>query len=256
MRQDLPAEIGTLLWYGADSPDTTVHVPIYAGTTEVPTEWKESNRWEFDETCAWWAFNFVNNYAQLGWNVMYPEIAAKRDEMEAKFISEIPSVDAEALALYNAGDVEGAKAVLTKYVNETMDYTYNEWWGFAKYLIGRFYDGTVYDAVNKSSSNFGYSTEYLIDVGYGQTHRAQWLAIPGNEAAAEEPAATEAPATEAPATEAPTQAPATEAPAPAPTEAPAAEAPAANNGIGSLVIGIVIGAAAAAVFFLLKNKKK
>ena len=246
-RQDLPAEIGTLLWYGADSPDTTVHVPIYAGTTEVPTEWKESNRWEFDETCAWWAFNFVNNYAQLGWNVMYPEIAAKRDEMEAKFMSEIPGVDAEALALYNAGDVEGAKAVLTKYVNDTMNYTYNEWWSFAKYLIGRFYDGTVYDAVNKSSSNFGYSTEYLEAVGYGQTHRAQWLAIPGN-APAEEPAATEAPATEAPATEAP----ATEAPA---TEAPVAEAPAANNGIGSLLIGILIGVAAAAVFFLLKKKK-
>jgi dipeptidase len=246
LRQDMPGELGSVLWFGEDSPDTTVYVPIYAGTTEVPVEWATGNRKAFDENCAWWAFNFVNNYAALGWNVMYPEIAAKRDEMEAKFISEIPGVDAEALKLYNAGDVEGAKAVLTKYVNDTMNYTYNEWWGFAKYLVGRFYDGTIYDAVNKSSSNFGYSTEYLEAVDYGHTHMNQWLAIPGN-APAEEPAETEAPATEAPATEAP----ATEAPA---TEAPAA-APAANNGIGSLILGIVIGAAAAVVFFLLKKKK-
>ena len=246
MRQDMPAEIGTLLWYGADSPDTTVHVPIYAGTTEVPTEWKESNRWEFDQNCAWWAFNFVNNWTALGWNVIYPEVAAKRDEMEAKFISEIPDVDAEALALYNAGDVEGAKAVLTEYVNETMDYTYNEWWNFAWYLVGRFNDGMTVDAVNKATSGFPYSNEYLEAVDYGHTHLNQWLAIPGNAPAEEEPAATEAPATEAPAPE-------TEAPATAP--AVAEPAPAANNGIGSLLIGILIGVAAAAVFFLLKKKK-
>ena len=244
MRQDLPEEIGTLLWYGADSPDTTVHVPIYAGTTEVPEQWSQSNRWEFDRNCAWWAFNFVNNWATTGWNVIYPEIAAKRDEMEAKFISEIPEIDAKALELYNAGNVDGAKKVLTEYVNETMDYTYNEWWSFADYLIGRFNDGMTVDAENRATSGFPYSMEYLDAVDYGHSHLNQWLAIPGNAPAEEAPAETEAPATEAPVE--------TEAPA---TEAPAAEAPASNS-TGSLILGIVIGAAAAAIVaFLLKKKK-
>ncbi|MGM9589193.1 MAG: dipeptidase [Faecousia sp.] len=243
MRQDMPEEIGTLLWYGADSPDTTVHVPIYAGTTEVPEQWSQSNRWELDRNCAWWAFNFVNNWATLGWNVIYPEIAAKRDEMESKFISEIPDVDAKALELYNKGDVAGAKKVLTKYVCDTMDYTYNEWWDFADYLVGHFNDGMTVDAVNKATSGFPYSTEYLEAVDYGHTHLNQWLAIPGN-APAEEPAETEAPATEAPAAE-----------APAATEAPA-EQP-ASNGTSSMLIGILIGAIAAAaiVYFLMKKKK-
>lgn len=244
MRQDLPAEIGTLLWYGADSPDTTVHVPIYAGTTEVPVEWKESNRWEFDQNCAWWAFNFVNNWTTLGWNVIYPEVAAKRDEMEAKFISEIPDIDAKALALYDAGDVDGAKEVLTTYVNDTMNYTYNEWWNFAWYLVGRFNDGMTVDAVNRATSGFPYSMEYLDAVDYGHSHLNQWLAIPGNAPAEEAPAETEAPATEAPVE--------TEAPA---TEAPVAEAP-ASNGTGSLILGIVIGAAAAAIVAFLMKKKK
>lgn len=244
MRQDLPAEIGTLLWYGADSPDTTVHVPIYAGTTEVPTEWKESNRWEFDQNCAWWAFNFVNNWTSTGWNIIYPEVAAKRDEMEAKFISEIPDIDAKALALYDAGDVDGAKEVLTTYVNDTMNYTYNEWWNFAWYLVGRFNDGMTVDAVNRATSGFPYSMEYLDAVDYGHSHLNQWLAIPGNAPAEEAPAETEAPATEAPVE--------TEAPA---TEAPVAEAP-ASNGTGSLILGIVIGAAAAAIVAFLMKKKK
>ena len=244
MRQDMPAEIGTLLWYGADSPDTTVHVPIYAGTTEVPTAWSQSNRWEFDQSCAWWAFNFVNNWTSTGWNIIYPEVAAKRDEMEAKFISEIPAVDAEALKLYEAGNVDGAKKVLTEYVNDTMNYTYDEWWNFAWYLVGRFNDGMTVDAVNKATSGFPYSMEYLDAVDYGHSHLNQWLAIPGNAPVEEVPAETEAPATEAPVE--------TEAPA---TEAPVAEAPASNNA-GSLILGIVIGAAAAAILFFLLKKKK
>ncbi|MDO4266602.1 MAG: C69 family dipeptidase, partial [Eubacteriales bacterium] len=59
-RSWLPDEIGGVLWYGADSPDTTVRVPIYSGTTEIPEEWSTGNRKAFDPDCAWWAFNFVN----------------------------------------------------------------------------------------------------------------------------------------------------------------------------------------------------
>ena len=241
MRPDMPAEIGTVLWYGADSPDTTVHVPIYAGTTEVPTEWKESNRWEFDQNCAWWAFNFVNNWTTMGWNVIYPEVAAKRDEMEAKFFDEQADVDAKALELYNAGDVEGAKAYLTEYVCDTMDYVYNEWWDFAWYLVGRFNDGMTVDAVNKATSGFPYSMEYLDAVDYGHSHLNQHLAIEGN-AVEEEPAETEAPATEAPATEAPA------------TEAPAAEAPASSNNALTIVLIVIIVILAAAL--IIQKKKK
>ncbi|NLB54828.1 MAG: peptidase C69 [Lentisphaerae bacterium] len=178
MRPDLPAEIGTVLWYGCDSPDTTVHVPIYAGTTSVPEEWSNSNRWEFDQDCAWWAFNFVNNWADKGWNIVYPEIAEKRDAIEAKFFAEQPDIDAAALELYEAGDVDGAKAYLTEYVSNSMDQVYEEWWAFAWELVGKYNDGMIYNAEERSTSGFPYSLEYLEAVGYGQNMLEQHQAIP------------------------------------------------------------------------------
>ena len=246
MRQDLPAEIATVLWYGCDSPDTTVHVPIYAGTTEVPKQWSESNRWIFDSDCAWWAFNFVNNWTSMGWNVIYPEVAEKRDEIENKFFEEQAGVDAKALELYSKGDIEGAKKYLTEYVCDSMNYVYNEWWDFAWHLVGRYNDGKIYDAETRSTSGFPLSKEYLEAVGFGQSHLAQSKLIAGNE-----PAATEAPAeTEAPAaTATPTEA------APAETSAPEVNTTTSNS--SALTIGIVIAViVAAAAFFFLKKKKQ
>lgn len=94
----------------------------------------------------------MNNWATLGWNIIYPDIAAKRDTLEAQFFAEQPEVDAKALELYNSGDVEGARAYLTEYVCNTMDFVYNEWWAYAWELVGKYNDGQVVDAVNKSTS--------------------------------------------------------------------------------------------------------
>ena len=179
-RPDLPAEIGTILWFGEDAPDPTVHVPLYAGTTEVPEEWYTSDRFSFDLNSAWWAFNLVNNWATLRWNAMYADIDAKRESLENRFFEEIPEIDAQALELYNAGDVDGAKAVLTDYVCKTMDETLDTWWDFAWELIARYHDGNCFDSTEFGANNLnpGYPTEWLEAVGYGQDQLADhnaWL---------------------------------------------------------------------------------
>ena len=254
MRPDMPAEIGTVLWYGADSPDTTVHVPIYAGTTEVPDAWANSNRWEFDQSCAWWAFNFVNNWATTGWNIIYPTIAEKRDTMEAKFFEEQADVDAKALELYNAGDVDGAKAYLTEYVCNTMNDVYDEWWAFAWELVGKYNDGQIYNAEEKSISGFPYSKEYLDAVDYGRDMLALYEAIPGNEPAEEAPA--EEPTEEVTEPETPAEEPETPAEE-TPAEEPETTEPAAETKSNT---GLIIGIAAAVVVVIVAavvlNKKK
>ena len=244
-RSWLPAEIGTVLWFGEDDPSTTVHVPLYAGTTEVPVEWSTSDRYNFDKNSAWWAFNFVNNWACLRWNTMYEEIHAKRDELESAMFAKQPEVEAEALKLYEAGDVEGAKAVLTKFSYESMENTLDQWWDFAWHLVGKYHDGLV--LTEEGNKNPGYPTEWLEGVGYGQALLAahnEYLASTGQ---AEEPAEPETPAPETPAEP--------EAPAPeAPAEPEAPEGSGSNTG---LIIGVVVAVViiAGAVWFFMKKKK-
>ena len=241
MRPDMPAEIGTVLWYGADSPDTTVHVPIYAGATAVPEEWANSNRWEFDQNCAWWAFNFVNNWATLGWNIIYPDIAAKRDTLEAQFFAEQPEVDAKALELYNSGDVEGARAYLTEYVCNTMDFVYNEWWAYAWELVGKYNDGQVVDAVNKSTSGFPYTMEYLDGVDFGHSYLDAYNEMMGISAETEAPEEETAPETEET----------------TPVEPAEPEVNTETSNSTAIIIGVVaVLVVAVAAYFILKNKKK
>lgn len=242
-RDWLPAEIGTVLWFGEDSPDTTVHVPIYAGTTEVPVEWYTSDRNNFDMDSAWWAFNLVNNWATLRWDTMYEEISAKRDELMNAMYEQQPEVEAEALALYEAGDVDGAKAVLTNFSYTTMENTLDAWWEFAWHLIGKYHDGNV--LTEEGNLNPGYPTEWLEAVGYAQDQLADYevyLAESG-QATEEEPAEPET--TEPETTEPEMTAPETTAPE------------TAGSNTTAIIIGvIVVVVIAVAAYFIVKNKKK
>ena len=87
-----------VVWPGFS--DTTVYTPIYAGTTAVPEEWSSGDRKSFDQNCAWWAFNFIGNYAQLNWNAMYPVIREKKAAIESEYFAAQADVDAKALELY------------------------------------------------------------------------------------------------------------------------------------------------------------
>lgn len=244
LRPDMPGELGSVLWFGEDSPDTTVYTPIYAGTTEVPVEWSTGDRKNFDQDCAWWAFNLVNNYANLNWDAMYPVIRERKAEIEAEYFAEQADIDAQAMALYEAGDLEGAKALVTEYVYNNMTELNETWWNFAWELLGHYYDGMMLDAEGNSTT-LGYPTEWLEAVGFGETSVADQQKLSG-----EVPAETEEPTEEEPAEE-PTE---TEEPAGEPFE-PAVNTETSNT--TAIIIGVVVVlVVAVAAYFVLKNKKE
>lgn len=244
LRPDMPGELGSVLWFGEDSPDTTVYTPIYAGTTEVPVEWSTGDRKNFDQDCAWWAFNLVNNYANLNWDAMYPVIRERKAEIEAEYFAEQADIDAQAMALYEAGDLEGAKALVTEYVYNNMTELNETWWNFAWELLGHYYDGMMLDAEGNSTT-LGYPTEWLEAVGFGETSVADQQKLSG-----EVPAETEEPTEEEPAEE-PTE---TEESAGEPSE-PAVNTETSNT--TAIIIGVVVVlVVAVAAYFVLKNKKE
>ncbi|HSK67793.1 MAG TPA: C69 family dipeptidase [Candidatus Limnocylindria bacterium] len=166
-RDWLPDPVGGVLWFGEDAPDTTVYVPIYCGVTEIPKPWTKGGRVEFDHGSAWWAFNAVNNYAQLRWNVMYPEIRAKKASYEDVFFAEQPVLEEIAVRLY---DEDPAKAVayLTERTYSNLEKVENGWWDFLWTLMGRYYDGGVITGEGRMTFP-GYPTEYLEQVEFAGT---------------------------------------------------------------------------------------
>lgn len=166
-RSWLPDPVGGVLWFGQDAPDTTCYVPIYCGVTEVPMSWAEGKRHVFDRNHAWWAFNFVNNWASLKWSYMIKDINAEQQRYEGLFFANQPVIEEKAAKLYKE-DPAKAVAFLTDYTNSNMMAVENAWWTLGEYLVGKYQDGYVMSPEGKQEQ-VGYPTEWLETVGFGET---------------------------------------------------------------------------------------
>jgi dipeptidase len=163
-RSWLPAAIGGVLWFGEDAPHSTVFVPIYAGVTELPPSVTGGSRFFFDRSSAWWAFNFVSNWADLKFSYVIEDIKAEQEKFESKFFANQPTIEKAALVLYE-DNPELAIDFLNTYCNTMINRVVDRWWEFADELIFKYNDGYV------GGSSVGYPTWWLEEVGYGDTTR-------------------------------------------------------------------------------------
>ncbi len=161
-RSWLPDAVGGVLWFGEDTPHSTVYMPIYAGVTSVPKSLSVMNRYEFTRESAWWAFDFVENWANLSYSYMIEDIKAKQAQYEGEFFAMQPAIETAAAALYKT-DPKLALAFLTRYTGDTVNRVVSEWWDFADSLVAKYNDGYVN---NKSK---GYPADWLKAQGYGDS---------------------------------------------------------------------------------------
>lgn len=231
-RSWMPDPVGGLLWFGQDSPDTTVYVPMYCGVTEVPESWSSGLRHQFDPDSAWWAFNFVNNWANLRWDAMYTEIREKKASYEDVFFADQSKIEAEATELFSKNPSESVN-YLTQYTNDAMNTVEDGWWEFAWYLVGKYYDGM---SINEdgSSTTLGYPTAYLEAVDYASTSVNDFAMTQGE---VKEPEAVPE-----------------EVPAPAePATTPEPQQPEKNN---TALMVILVAIVIAAAWFVISKKRK
>ncbi len=167
-RSWLPDCIGGVLWFGEGSPDTTVYVPIYCGASEIPTEWSDFKSHVFDKKSAWWPFVLVNNWAQLRWNAMYPDIRTRRSEFEGKFFTAQGEFENEIISLMLQGRLDEAVSRVTEYTCSNMNDLCDNWWNFAFELIGKYHDGAIMTPRGEMTTP-GYPTEWLEQTGFGDS---------------------------------------------------------------------------------------
>lgn len=165
-RDWMPEAVGGVLWFGEDAPHSTVYMPIYAGVTSLPKSVSEGKRAEFDPDSAYWAFNFVSNWADLRYDRMIEDIKAAQKSYEDEFFMMQPQIEEKALALYKESPAK-AKEYLTKYTNDTINNVVDGWWKLGWTLVGKYSDGYVTTPDGKQEAP-GYPTEWLETVGFGK----------------------------------------------------------------------------------------
>ncbi len=143
-RSFLPNEIGGVFWFGLDDTYMTVYVPMYACMTKTPYNYSQglASLGRFNWESAFWAFNFVSNFAYPKYSLIINDIKRVQSELEGSFMSRQETIEKTAMALYKNSKGE-AIDYLTKYSNEMGDLTYKRWRKLGEDLLVKYMDGVV-----------------------------------------------------------------------------------------------------------------
>ncbi len=139
MRGYMPDHIGGIFWFGVDDAKTNLYVPIYSCMNRVPNCFAEGNGdlLTYSATSAFWAYNFVANYAYTKYSRMLPDIQRVQQGWEKYFNSLIDGVDRSALAMSPAD----AQNYLTQFSCAQAEASTESWIELGHYLVVKYLDG-------------------------------------------------------------------------------------------------------------------
>ena len=165
-RDWLPDWIGGIAWFAEDNPKTACFVPFYAGNTKLPKAFEVGGRDKFERESAFWAFNFVANWAEIKFSYIFEDIQKKYSEFENEFYANQSGIEKKAVELYKQ-DPKKAQQFITDYSCKKAQRVVDEWWKFGDYLIAKYSDG--YINLPKTGQSVGYPEEWLEKVEFGKT---------------------------------------------------------------------------------------
>ena len=158
-RSNIPDEIGGIFWYGLDNPYTNFFVPFYTSITDLPHSYTTGTIKKFSKDSAWWAFNFVANYANLRWSYMIKDIQKIQNEIEDLEFKIQPVIEQTALDLFKK-DPELVENFLTKYCVNNAEMNIEKWWKLGEFLITKYNDGYIQNE-NRRAKAVGYPEKWL-----------------------------------------------------------------------------------------------
>lgn len=99
-RSWLPDEIGGLVWLAQDNVATSIYIPVFAGTTDLPVSYKTPGRPNgYTQQSAWWAFNRLGTLAAQRWGDMRQDLDAVWIPMQQEIFAETRTIEQQALQL-------------------------------------------------------------------------------------------------------------------------------------------------------------
>lgn len=161
-RANVPNEIGGVYWYGLDNPYTNFFAPFYTSISSLPKSYTVGSLEKFSRESAWWAFNFVANYANLRWSYMIQDIQKVQKEIEVDFFGKQAEIEVEAAKLLKENSAEVGK-YLTKYCVEKAEAGIQKWWELGNHLITKYNDGYIQDEKG-NPHEVGYPQNWLKNI--------------------------------------------------------------------------------------------
>jgi len=126
-------------WLGLDAPHGAAYLPFYgAAASSAPESFREGMMSKFSTKAAWWAFNLVNQYSDMRFSLINPEVRNRSHAIEVEAASRRVAWEAEADAAAAIGGEAAALKLLTERSNAFAQAKVDEWWDFAWSLFAKY----------------------------------------------------------------------------------------------------------------------
>ena len=131
-RDWLPDDIGGVLWLAQDNIATSIYVPVYCGTTDLPKSYKTPGRVNgFTRESAWWAFNRLGTLTAQRWGDMRHDVDAVWKPLQTKMFEDQANYEKKALNIKNKKDLH---KYLTNYTLEKGETVVKKAWDLGDFL--------------------------------------------------------------------------------------------------------------------------
>ncbi len=134
-RNWLPNEIGGVFWFGHDTGDVSVIVPIYCANSNTPPSWAVADRTKLNRDSAYWATSLVDDLVNVYYQLAKPYLDKVRLPLQQEYYGNQAAVEREALRLHNESGAAAAIDYLTSYSNAAMLRVESVYWGLVDELL-------------------------------------------------------------------------------------------------------------------------
>jgi len=127
----------SVMWFGLDAQHGTAYLPIYGASTSIaPASYSGHSlrQSKFGKDSAWWAFNAVNQYSGINFQMINKDVREKAKVVESKACAELTRWEDEADKLENTAQME----YLTKKSFEFAEDVVSQWWELLWELFGKY----------------------------------------------------------------------------------------------------------------------
>lgn len=184
MRNWLPREVGSILWFGVDDATCNVYLPIHSCITSIPKPLAEetANMLKFSWESAFWVNNWVANMVYYRYSDLMPEVRSRQKMIEFMFKEESAMVDKDAANLIKDGGRDEAIKLMQELADRTAEKALVEWRNLGEYLMVKYVDG-VEKGMEKGQfmQNDKHVPGKVIRKGYSQEYIENFLVKPDPE---------------------------------------------------------------------------
>ncbi len=127
LRSWLPDEIGGICRISFDNPAQSPRIPLFSGTTQLPSAFEYSGVRSYNDNAAIWKFRKANKLATVQWGSTKDIMLENILSFEEKAKMELPQIEAKAQALLKEGKKEEVQKLLNSYTEQFYGAATQKW---------------------------------------------------------------------------------------------------------------------------------